>query len=29
MFNEGKKTARVLWVGTPPLFDHSAKKKDG
>ncbi len=28
MFNEGKKTARVLWVGTPPLFDHPAKKKE-
>jgi transcriptional regulator with XRE-family HTH domain len=22
MFNEGPKTARVLWVGTPPLFEH-------
>lgn len=22
MFNEGSKLARVLWVGTPPLFEH-------
>ena len=26
MVNEGPKTARVLWVGTPPLFDHRGTK---
>jgi hypothetical protein len=26
MVNEGPKTARVLWVGTPPLFEHRAKE---
>ncbi|MDB5367567.1 MAG: family transcriptional regulator [Rhodospirillales bacterium] len=28
MFNEGNKISRVLWVGTPPLFEHATKKKD-
>jgi transcriptional regulator with XRE-family HTH domain len=27
MVNEGPKTARVLWVGTPPLFEHRNREQ--